>query len=77
MTVVTPLAIQARDERIRHLEESLAAHKVMLSDALDREAALKATLTRIAARKPNAQEAATAFYRCREDARAVLREARL
>lgn len=72
--MLTPLAIQARDIRIQNLERALAERKVMHSDALDREAALKATLAKIAGRKPNLQEARAAFYRCREDARAVLAE---
>lgn len=31
-------------EQVRKLEEALSAHKVMLGDALDREAALKAEM---------------------------------
>lgn len=43
------LPCQAREisrlqEQVRKLEEALAAHKAMLGDALDREAALKAAL---------------------------------
>ena len=47
--VITPLAIQARDARIQNLERALADHKVMLGDALDREAKLKAEAARLTA----------------------------
>jgi hypothetical protein len=56
MTVLTALAIaerEARDTRIRMLEEALAERKVMHSDALDREAALKAEVARLTAGRQN------------------------
>lgn len=42
--MLTSLAQETRDNRIRVLEDALARQKVMLSEALDREAALKARL---------------------------------